>query len=268
MTQKRILLSFWRHTTCKDHLRLARTQLISSRASLIKLQLDIVQVTIGTNTINTNAATHYQDIMDKLSSQLVETESIKQNQLMIAEKMDRLMVQPGGAQQDTQAPPPYSQRNEQAESKFIQIRASCYRRSCRPWCSCRCHVRRNLRTPATLEGFVGSLFVGYSGMPVLTSPCDEKQCRQRSGPRMIVSYQFPQWFWTRALYAAFVSSRMRGPEMLIRVQNKIPYASETYQHCLNGELNLLKNRFDDGFASPFDVDPDGMSLLHVSRDPK
>jgi ankyrin repeat protein len=55
---------------------------------------------------------------------------------------------------------------------------------------------------------------------------------------------------------------MVGPEMLLRVQTTIPYASETYNFCANGNVKALQRLFEEGLASPFDVDPRGVSLLH------
>ena len=147
---------------------------------------------------------------------------------------------------------------------MIQIRASCYRRTCRPWCSCLCHVRGSVRTPGIMKTFMGSLFLGYSGVPGITQPCNETQCRRRSSTRFILSYQFPEWFWTRALFASFVKSTMFGPEMLLRVQTTIPWASETYNFCVDGNVKGLQRLFEEGCASPFDVDPRGASLLLVS----
>lgn len=61
-----------------------------------------------------------------------------------------------------------------------------------------------------------------------------------------------------------MSAALSGPEMLIRVTNTIPYACETYQHCVDGNVLGLRRLFEIGKASPFDLDPDGVSLLHVS----
>jgi ankyrin repeat protein len=113
-----------------------------------------------------------------------------------------------------------------------------------------------------MKQFIGSLFVGYSGIPLITEACNEKQCRRRSTFRVIVNYQFPKWFWTRALFASVVNDVMAGPEMLLRVPRQVPFTSEAYQHCLNGDVTSLKLLFDAGKASPFDVDPDGTFLLN------
>jgi hypothetical protein len=149
-------------------------------------------------------------------------------------------------------------------SEWLRVRASCYRRTCRPWCSCRCHIRRNIRTPGLMKQFVGSLFVGYSGLPLFTQTCNETQCQKRSGLRVVVSYQFPKWFWEQALFASILQGTMSGPEMLLRVHRTIPFASETYQYTLDGNVPALRRIFEQGKASPFDMDPNGQSLLHVS----
>ena len=190
---------------------------------------------------------------------------VERRQQALIERVDSIQISSPQHQSTSGSPPPtYSERESLDDVGMISIRAACYKPTCRPWCSCQCHIRRSVRTPEVVSGFLGSLFIGYSGVPVLTQSCSEKQCRRRSTLRVVASYQFPQWIWGRALFAAFATTRMTGPEMLIRVQNKIPYASETYQFCLNGRVSSLKRLFDGGLASPFDVDVDGMSLLHVS----
>jgi hypothetical protein len=186
------------------------------------------------------------------------------NQLQVAKQMEQLPFVRRRTSSIESPPPPWSPEENLDDDHVVEIRASCYRRSCRPWCSCKCHVRRTIRSPSMATDFLGSLFIGYSGIPGLTESCNEKQCSRRSQVRFIASYQFPKWIWTRALFASFMTSRLYGPEMLVRVQNTIPYVSETYQFCLNGQTELLKKRFDGGLASPYDVDPEGVSLLHVS----
>jgi hypothetical protein len=184
----------------------------------------------------------------------------KLDQLSLADASSALEFPPFQSRQSSNNPNIHSKHEEEG---MVQIRASCYRRTCRPWCSCRCHVRRSVRTPGVMKSFIGSLFMGYSGVPGITQPCNETQCKRRSSTRFILSYQFPEWFWTRALFASFVKSTMFGPEMLLRVQTTIPWASETYNFCVDGNVKGLQRLFEEGSASPFDVDPRGTSLLHV-----
>jgi len=202
------------------------------------------------------------EILLKMSDHTVQNQELRSTTTDLAETIATM----GTMRSDTPTarPPSYCHDDATANVSSLRIRASCYRRSCRPWCSCRCHIRRQVRSPGMAKKFVGSLFVGYSGMPAMTESCNEKQCRKRSSSRIIVSYQFPEWFWTRSFLASFMTAGFAGPEMLIRLSNTIPFASETYQHCLGGNILGLKRLFEMGSASPFDLDPDGLSLLRVS----
>lgn len=145
----------------------------------------------------------------------------------------------------------------------VSILTSCYRNSCRPWCSCRCHVKRSLRSPSNqmIKTFIRSLFVGYGGIPGMTPTCNEAMCKKRSTARLVLSYQFPAWFWTKNLFASFVANTLAGPELLLRVQNTIPWESRACQYCVIGEVMSLKRMFENGMASPFDVQQDSFSLL-------
>lgn len=62
----------------------------------------------------------------------------------------------------------------------IGVRASLGNISeCTRSCGCSCHIRRRLNTPRLLDGFLGSLFIGYSGSPILNQKCDQTSCRGR-----------------------------------------------------------------------------------------
>ena len=47
---------------------------------------------------------------------------------------------------------------------------------CRPGCQCLCHSERKSQTSGYLDGVVGRLFLGYSGLPLLNSRCDSSTC--------------------------------------------------------------------------------------------
>lgn len=240
------------------------------------MQVAIHQISVGNDEFQSESGRKLDSILQKLSTQMTQTDALVSSTSLLNEKMGQLnLSDTHGFKHSPQRPlddfapaaTDSKHKTSPADSTgMIQIRASCYRKTCRPWCSCCCHARRSVRSPGLAKGFIGSLFVGYSGVPLVTQPCNERQCRRRSTPRFILSYQFPAWFWTRALFASFTTANVPGPEMLIRVQTKIPYASEIYQHCLNGNAESLQRLFQERAASPFDVDPDGLSLLHVRAD--
>jgi hypothetical protein len=242
------------------------------------MQIAIHQISVGNDEFQSESGRKLDSILQKLSTQMTQTDALVSSTLLLNEKMGQLNLSDTHDFKDSSqrlslynfdpaATDLKHKKTPPAESTgTIQVRASCYRKTCRPWCSCCCHVRRSLRSPGLVKGFIGSLFVGYSGVPLATQPCNERQCQRRSTVRFTLSYQFPAWFWTKALFASLTTANVPGPEMLIRVQTKIPYTSEIYQHCLTGNAESLQRLFQERAASPFDVDPDGISLLHVRAD--
>jgi hypothetical protein len=230
------------------------------------MQIAVQEISVGTTEFHTSSTEKMDKILYELSDHMTHLRDLNMKTSQFNEKLDRLSQ---GQTADSGQLPAYSEHAQpsdlgRGDNSAIQLRASCYRKTCRPWCSCCCHVRRQVRTPGLAKSFIGSLFIGYSGVPIVTPPCNEKQCKKRSTSRIILSYQFPSWFWERSLFTSFMSAALSGPEMLIRVTNTIPYACETYQHCVDGNVLGLRRLFEIGKASPFDLDPDGVSLLNVS----
>jgi len=223
------------------------------------MQMDFQELVVSSDNLLLSTSRGTDEILENLFLQGEKLDALEASNRQLAQLIS-------GTQSSDKPTNTYHQDpRSSSDGGSIRIQASCYRRSCRPWCSCRCHIRGNLKSPAMVSRFFGSLFVSYSGVPGLSQTCDEKHCHSRTNLRIITSYQLPTWIKERVLYTCFVSSRMTGPEFLVRVQNSVPFSSETYQHCLNGDSALLKRRFDSGLASPYDVDPDGLSLLHVRR---
>ena len=70
---------------------------------------------------------------------------------------------------------------------------------CRRGCSCICHVRRMCTSPAFINRFLGRLFVGYSGLPILRH-CSEEACQLQSLSSFDIVYFFPFWFLHRAIF--------------------------------------------------------------------
>jgi hypothetical protein len=138
------------------------------------------------------------------------------------------------------------------------------RTSCTPWCSCACHREWRFRTPRVLEQFVGSLFIGYSGLPVLRPPCNEQSCHLQSQPLTYVTYFFPKWFLTRMVTFMMTITPLAGPVASLKVQRTVPGNSDIFNFAKLGDMNGIKDLFDNGLASPHDVQFDsGITPLHV-----
>ena len=63
-------------------------------------------------------------------------------------------------------------------------------RGCVVGCKCCCHKRR-VTNVSSLHRFLGSLYVGYVGIPYLTPKCDTYHCRQHERLATSMTYTFP-----------------------------------------------------------------------------
>jgi hypothetical protein len=138
------------------------------------------------------------------------------------------------------------------------------RTSCTPWCSCACHREWRFRTPRMLEQFIGSLFIGYSGLPVLRPPCNEHNCHLQSQPLTYVTYFFPRWFLSRMVTFMMTYTPLAGPVASLKVQRTVPGNADIFNFTKQGNVVGIRTLFENGLASPFDVQFDsGVTALHV-----
>ena len=72
---------------------------------------------------------------------------------------------------------------------------------CDRFCVCQCHRATNLATPINTAHVLGRLFVGYTGLPLLShSKCNRKACRpRRTQVSLRIAYLFPVWFALRLI---------------------------------------------------------------------
>ena len=176
-------------------------------------------------------------------------------------RLQENQVQPNGLSE-----PAVMEINSQQElSSLINIRtkAISLRVSCSSWCSCVCHAKRSLRFSRRLRNIIGVLFVGYSGLPVITPPCNEKKCRQRSAPTIEITYYFPTWFLSRALsFSASLTAQM-GPELILKMPRMVGWDSPVWRLSRIDDRPRLQGLLGSGEASPYDINEYGQSALHV-----
>jgi len=135
---------------------------------------------------------------------------------------------------------------------------------CRTGCSCACHKRHQVQTPRILDHLIGTLFLGYSGLPMVTPSCNESSCRQRSIPSTQMTYYFPRWFLQRAISLAIMLLPNDGPVASLRVQRAVSGSSKIFDYANIGDVDGMKRLFSSGLASPHDVRFDsGTSALQV-----
>jgi hypothetical protein len=136
---------------------------------------------------------------------------------------------------------------------------------CTPSCSCVCHKEAKLRTPKLLERLIGSLFIGYSGLPVLTKDCNEASCHLRAQPSSAITYFFPRWFLARAVAVVMTRTPLAGPVVDLKFQRIVPGDADIFRYAMLGDIEKLESLFINGLASPNDVHAEsGVTAIHLA----
>ena len=116
----------------------------------------------------------------------------------------------------------------------------------------------------SMNRFLGSLFVGYVGLPFVTSKCDDHRCRQRAYLTTLTTYVFPTWLLARAFSIAFRFLPCLGPELLIRVTPVVLNNSVLINFAYSGDVDGVKKILSRDMGSPFDMDcTNGLTALMV-----
>ena len=152
-------------------------------------------------------------------------------------------------------------------SSAVGIRTAHFSRSaCKPWCACRCHTETKWRGPSVLQPVIDSLFIGYSGMPRQGLNCDEISCQLQSQPVVYFTYFFPSWFLARAISVMFATTPLAGPVVSLKVQRTVSGDADIFTYAKLGDVDKIKNLFEQGLASPHDVSfQSGITPMHVSK---
>ena len=146
----------------------------------------------------------------------------------------------------------------------ILVSASRTQWKCSPHCMCACHRRYNAKSPQILRRFLGLLFLGYAGLPMITPPCDTKFCMQPTSPNAIVTYHFPLWLLARVVAVAIKLSMHEGPQFSLRVSRVVDGSSGLFMAIQFGNVDQVKALLYKRIDSPFDVSSvTGYSALMV-----
>ena len=133
---------------------------------------------------------------------------------------------------------------------------------CVPWCSCRCHVRQNWKTPWALETLIGRIQVSYSGkMP----DCNEMKCQRTStAAPFTVTHQLPRYLMNRYFSLSMHYTPRDGPTFALRAPKITPWSHMFWNYANSGDLQAIQKMFAQGKASPFDLNPHGSNVLWLS----
>jgi hypothetical protein len=129
------------------------------------------------------------------------------------------------------------------------------RTSCDWDCACVCHRLRTLRSPEPLAKVVGALRVVIVVV----------RCHGTSASTVSLVYRFPSWLVPRTLHLQFLHSRSGNFSVRLGVSRVLPSNAFAFSCAATGDIEVLKLLLVRGVVSPFDVDPNGDTLLHVGR---
>lgn len=192
-------------------------------------------------------------------------------------QMHALQVSQVGHLYSTSAPParrrsvrpvsPDSASRIRANSTSVAIRLRQARTTCLSTCQCSCHAVRNRKTPSFMDRMLGQLFVGYSGLPLLSARCDSAACVRGQVPSVNLEYWFPLGFcWSQIVRLHLAYEANVGPSLQLSTLRRVSDASPCVSFALNGNIDGLRSLFAHGMASPRDVSSTrGYSLLRVSQ---
>ena len=160
----------------------------------------------------------------------------------------------------TSSPLPQSLGN----SNIVHFQMARYRR-CKQYCTCLCHRQSFVKCPYALKRVIGSLFIGYTALPMITGPCDEAGCRGRLHVDFQVLYAFPSWLIKGAIHVTVEFTKSRGPELILRYLRVRPIGSQFFQPVLQRESDHSMSLIAAGLGSVLDVDEYGNSSVTVNN---
>ncbi|KFX94557.1 hypothetical protein O988_06230 [Pseudogymnoascus sp. VKM F-3808] len=115
---------------------------------------------------------------------------------------------------------------------------------------------RAISANTPFNSMLGFLFVGYSGLPVIRAPCNERSCKRRSDLSLMIVYFFPLWFLARYLSMSIKVDSLMGPVINIRTPRLIRWMDKEAQlfHFAKADnIDGIKHLFSARVASPFDL---------------
>ncbi|KAM7193002.1 Ankyrin repeat-containing domain protein [Rhypophila sp. PSN 637] len=144
----------------------------------------------------------------------------------------------------------------------IGLRVRPHMTNCRPGCPCSCHMSQRSASPSILNSILGRLFIGYSGLPVVSQRCDDDECRGARSKQVSVEYWFPTSILSTIVRVQVGVALGGGPSLYLETLRRVPDASQCVSFAQTGNIAGLKYLFRNGLASPRDVSSSrGYTLL-------
>jgi ankyrin repeat protein len=136
---------------------------------------------------------------------------------------------------------------------------------CEYKCDCRCH---SSRPPVHRWGnyLLGTLLLGYSGLPYLTPSCSRDHCSGNGRVTVEATYVFPLWFLQYSLSAILVKTSMGGPNLGLFVTKRVNFVLGNVLHASYiGDLAAVKRCVEvDPYCVYYALTHDGRTALAMA----
>ena len=131
-------------------------------------------------------------------------------------------------------------------------------------CHCACHKVQRWTFPKYFKKLLGNAHVE------IFQACIGRCCQYPQRSRATISFAFPRWILSRMLYIDYISRQGTVPEtgaaFTLRAFRIIPADSGIFQAIRSHQSpERIMQLMHMGLCSPFDVDPEGNTPLHVRR---
>lgn len=154
-----------------------------------------------------------------------------------------------------------------SSTQSIRITTSIPYKRCDSACFCQCHVRKRYQSPNWLSAVVGTLFYSSTSTPALdVRPCNTKSClRSKSAPSLRLTYYFPLWMMKTALvYSTWGNLGGTNSSWMIKMPREVSLKSPCWRYLHKRNEVAIRELLVNRQMSPYDVDPEGFSVLYVS----
>ncbi|KAF2645320.1 hypothetical protein P280DRAFT_117218 [Massarina eburnea CBS 473.64] len=136
--------------------------------------------------------------------------------------------------------------------------------TCERFCRCLCHIATHFQTPTWACKFFGSLVLhGNGSIRLRRRACNLDSCNQSGSARIQALYAAPRWisFSGFVIYANAQIVNHLTPAFNLTLPRTIPYSAMAWSCIELGNISELKNLLSLRLTSPYDIAPDGSSLL-------
>ncbi|KAH7149008.1 hypothetical protein B0J13DRAFT_662788 [Dactylonectria estremocensis] len=137
------------------------------------------------------------------------------------------------------------------------------KRGCLATCGCSCHQRRRYKSPSFAQKVLGEVFIGFSSLPLLSKPCQDGRCTQRSPFSATFTYYLPTLFLNKMISLVFITTSQGDPAACVKVR---PLSTDfsIYRAIERNDLQSVHNMVDKRLAHPSATFKGGWTPLHYA----